>query len=86
VVIFSAVASVSAVAAENNCHDPVEIEKWRQGAQLYGEDPVFLRLRALWVGLCQLIDSGERVKRRLSICSSWRQVRRLSCVNDKIAY
>ena len=51
--------AVNALASENYCHDDAEIKKWNEVIAKHSAEPLLIKLYAMRVGLCQMVDDGK---------------------------
>jgi hypothetical protein len=51
--------AVNALASENYCHDDAEIKTWDEVIAKHSSDPLLIKLYAMRVGLCKMVDEGK---------------------------
>jgi hypothetical protein len=51
--------AVNALASENYCHDAAEIKTWDEVIAKHSAEPLLIKLYAMRVGLCQMVDDGK---------------------------
>lgn len=51
--------AVNGLASENYCHDAAEIKTWDEVIAKHSAEPLLIKLYAMRVGLCQMVDDGK---------------------------
>lgn len=51
--------AVNVLASENHCNKPEEIAKWNGIIARHSEEPMYVKLFALRVGLCRAVEDGK---------------------------
>jgi hypothetical protein len=51
--------TVNGLASENYCHDATEIKTWDEVIAKHSTEPLLIKLYAMRVGLCQMVDDGK---------------------------
>jgi len=50
---------VNSFASENYCHDADKIKEWEGIITKHSAEPLLVKLYAMRVGLCQMVDDGK---------------------------
>lgn len=51
--------AVNGWASENQCHDKDKVKEWEGIIAKYPNNPFFVKLYAMRVGLCKAVDDGK---------------------------